>query len=830
MKKLFLSLLVIALSFFSLLAWPVQAAVPTLQLATTGDGDKVQLTVAGDKNANVILVFTKASGASYLQYLGTTNASGSYSNIVSTAELNIMPNSSVQVKVADQQSSAVAWPYDTSTGGGAITLSKTGLILTVGNSTSLTVNNVGSNKLYLLNNSNPQIANVNLSSNQVTVYANTYGQTVATVCVLGTTSNCASTYITVQNSGAKELTLSQSNLTIAYGQSSQVSILNSSGNYTILNNSNPSVITASIKDQTITLTASNNGGTAAITICSSDMSACGIINASVGTITSSSLTFSQAAPTLSIGQTLTITVSGGGSSYNISSNSNSSVLSASLNNSTLTLVGGSAGTSVVTVCSSTGNCNSLTATVSYASSGGPITLSQANLWLQIGQAVSVVISGGSAPYSFVNDANSATLFQTALNNNILTLTGVKAGSASVSVCSSGGACTQLSVLVNGVSSNTQLTFGSNNLSLKVGSTSDVSLYGSGGYYISNSTNQNVATIVISGNKAVVTALAAGNANATVCQTGGQCGVIYAAVTATDTNTPISFSRSNPTLSVGQSSVVAISGGSGSGYSISSNANPAVIQANLSGNSLALVGKANGSAVITVCAATNNCGSLAVTVGNAGNAENNNDSDTAGTVSNDIIIQLIAIESQYLADGNAEIIIANAKATRSTIAETAAFAKYVSPLTKKFSLSATSANTLNYFIWYGTPSTRKLGAGERAGVINSYWQAYSKLPVISAQWSDLIKIGLGRWPSESNVATENQAKLEFKKVYGRVAVMSDSKDASAIKIIAYGLRPALRNAASEKVAIKSFRYVYNHDPISPLAWNIVRAVAYSGVSR
>jgi len=828
MKKLIQLSLVCGILFLLQTA-VAAAATPTMSLYNS-DGDNVQINVTGDASSGVLLFYQKSNGASYISSIGTTNTSGSFSTTISTATYDILPSSLVYVKVNNQQSTSAAWPYSLTTSGGAITLSKTGLILTVGGSTSLTVNNVGSNKLYLLNNSNPQIANVNLNSNQITVYANTYGQTVATVCVLGTTSNCASTYITVQNAGAKELTLSQSNLTIAYGQSSQVSILNSTGNYTILNNSNPSVITATISSQTITLTASNNGGAAAITVCSSDMSACGIINASVGTITSASLAFSQSAPTLSIGQTLTIAVSGGGSNYNISSNSNSSVLSASLSSSTLTLVGGSAGTSVVTVCSSTGNCNSLTATVSYASSGGPITLSQANLWLQIGQAVSVVISGGSAPYSFVNDANSATLFQTALNNNILTLTGVKAGSASVSVCSAGGACTQLSVLVNGVSSNTQLTFGSNNLSLKAGASSDVSLYGSGGYYISNSTNQNVATIVINGNKAVVSALAAGNANATVCQTGGQCGVIYVAVTATDTNTPISFSRSNPILSVGQSSVVAISGGSGSGYSISSNTNPAVVQANLSGNSLALVGKANGSAVITVCAATNNCGSLAVTVGNAGSAENNNDAGATETVSNDMIIQLVAIESQYLADGNAEIIIANAKATRSTSDETASFAKYVSPLIKKFSLTTPAANTLNYFIWYGTPSTRKLGAGERAGIINSYWQAYSKLPVTSAQWSDLIKIGLGRWPSETGITAENQAKIEFKKVYGRDAVMSNSKEASAIKVIAYGLRPALRNAASEKVAIKSFRYVYDHNPVSPLAWNIVRAIAYSGVSR
>ena len=612
MKKLLMFLLVGG-AIFCLKTANAQAATPSLSLSNTGDGDNVQITVSGDATSSVILSFQKTNGSSQLQYLGTTNASGYFSSPFSTSNLGIAPGSYVQVKVNNILSSTVTWPYDTVSGTGAITLSNTGLIMTVGNSNTITINNAGSNKLYLLNNSNPQVANINLSGTQATIYANTFGQTVATICVLGTSSNCASAYVTVQNTGAQALTLSQSNLTIAYGQSSQITILNTAGIYTILNNSNPGVITPSIKDQTITLVASSNGGTATITVCSTDMSTCGIINASVGSVSSTALSFSQSAPTLSIGQTLNVALSGGGSSYNISSNSNSNVVNAYISNTSLVLIGSSAGSSIVTVCSSNGNCNSLTATVSYASTGGPITLSQSSLWLQVGQAVSVVVSGGTLPYSFINDTNSATYFQTSLNNNTITLTGIKAGSASLSICSAGGACTQLSVLVNGVSTNTQLTFGSNNLSLKIGATTDVTLYGAGGYYISNTNNQNVATFSLAGTKVSVNALSAGNANATICQTGGQCGVVYVAVTSSENVSPLVFSSSNPTVSIGQSLSVAISGGTGNAYYISANANPSIVQANLSDKNLILIGKNNGSAVITICSATNSCNSLAVTV-------------------------------------------------------------------------------------------------------------------------------------------------------------------------------------------------------------------------
>ena len=827
MKKLFTSFLCLVF-LFGLQTSTVKAAVPILSLTSNADGDTVQLTVSSDPSSSVVLSFMKTSGTSYLQYLGNSNTSGYYSTTLSTTELGVALGSSVQVKINNQLSNSVAWPYSTTTSGSAITLSQTGLILTVGATNNLNINNVGSNKLYLLNNTNPQVANVSLVGSQATVYANAYGQTVATICVLGTTSNCASTYITVQNSGAQALTLSQSNLTIAYGQSSQISILNSTGNYTILNNSNPSVISATLSAQTITLNASNNGGAAAITVCSTDMSACGIINATVGSTSSSSFTFSQTTPTLSIGQSLPITISGTGA-YNLSSNSNSSIVNASVSGTTLTLYGNSAGSSVITVCSSQGNCNSVTATVGYASTGGPITLSQTNLWLQAGQAVSVVISGGTAPYSFLNDANSATYFQTSLSNNILTLTGLSAGSASLSVCSGGGACTQLSVLVNGVSTNTQLTFGNNNLNLQEGATSDVTLYGSGNYYVSNSVNQNVATITVSGNKATVKAISAGSANATVCQANGQCGVIYVSVNSSNTVSSVTFSSSNPSVSVGQTLNVSVSGGSSNAYYISSNSNPSIVQANLNSNVLTLSGNLVGSSVVNVCSASNSCNSLAVTVTNAVTS-NPTTPTTPTNNSADAIIQGITNESVIVVSGNADSIASTVKTTRDSALESNYQTRFTDPLTSGLKLDTTTTKNLNYFVAYGTPNTLKLGAGERAGVLGSYLSAYGKVPDAANEWSDLIKISIGRWPTELNTTAENQAKVEFKKIYDRAPVMTSQVDANAITIIAYGLRPTARNTNSEKAAIKSFRYVYGHDPINSLAWNIVRAIAYSGAKK
>jgi hypothetical protein len=163
-------------------------------------------------------------------------------------------------------------------------------------------------------------------------------------------------------------------------------------------------------------------------------------------------------------------------------------------------------------------------------------------------------------------------------------------------------------------------------------------------------------------------------------------------------------------------------------------------------------------------------------------------------------------------------------------EAASALKYKTVINLDSRLTVAEEDAINNFIYYGTPTTQRLGAGERAAVLNSYFQAYSKLPNSEAEWSDVLKIASGRWPTERSAKAEAQAKVEFAKVYKRNAVMTNNIDENAIMVIAYGLLPLNRNLNSERVAIKTFRYVYGHDPVNALAWNIVRAIAYSGATR
>ena len=195
-----------------------------------------------------------------------------------------------------------------------------------------------------------------------------------------------------------------------------------------------------------------------------------------------------------------------------------------------------------------------------------------------------------------------------------------------------------------------------------------------------------------------------------------------------------------------------------------------------------------------------------------------------------ILQSIATEAGIISSDNLQDLLSYLNVFGDPAKELASLKKYQTILNQDKRISAAEKKVINDFIVYGTPSTLRLGSGERAGVINSYFQAYGKLPNSEAEWSDVIKIANGRWPSERSVLAESQAKVEFRKVYGRYPVLTNTHDQDAVIVIAYGLLPNQRNMASEIFATKTFALHYGHSPVNALAWNIVRAVAYSGATR
>jgi hypothetical protein len=183
-------------------------------------------------------------------------------------------------------------------------------------------------------------------------------------------------------------------------------------------------------------------------------------------------------------------------------------------------------------------------------------------------------------------------------------------------------------------------------------------------------------------------------------------------------------------------------------------------------------------------------------------------------------QVTADESQKL--------IANAGFVSLTSAETVIYKKIIA-LTAETITDATKF-TIADFIHSGTPTTLTLGAGERAGSIASFQSAFGRLPNSTLDWQDVVKIGNGRWTTQTSASAEAKAKISFKKIYLREPNMKQANDNAAVNIMAYGLRPASRNTASEKTAILSFKYIFKKTPVSAEEWDIVRAIAYSGAKR
>lgn len=174
------------------------------------------------------------------------------------------------------------------------------------------------------------------------------------------------------------------------------------------------------------------------------------------------------------------------------------------------------------------------------------------------------------------------------------------------------------------------------------------------------------------------------------------------------------------------------------------------------------------------------------------------------------------------------IIAGTVAAKDAAAEAMYKTKIVNKITA--GASSTVVQLVTNFVTYGTDSTKALGAGERAGVVNSFKAAFGKLPAAATEWNDVIKIGNGRWPSQTSSKAEAAAKIAFKKVYVRDANMANKNDNAAVTVMAYGLRPASRNLNSEKAAINSFKAIYKKAPALATDWDTVRAIAYSGAKR
>ncbi|MDE2312183.1 MAG: hypothetical protein KGJ93_03830, partial [Patescibacteria group bacterium] len=467
------------------------------------------------------------------------------------------------------------------------------------------------------------------------------GSSTVTVCVSGG-STCGSIYVTVGGTcyggssycGSGNIWFNPSNPSLYSGQSLAVSI-NSSvssgygystyGNYYyVSNNSNSSVVSASVSGSVLNLTA-NQSGTANITVCSSALNFCGTLTVTVSGGScgyygcGNNLSLSQSSVNLNVGQTAYVTASNYSGNLYVSSNSNSSAVSVSISGSQISLYGLGSGSSTVTVCASGSQCGSIYVTVG-GYSGGVLTLSQTNVNLAVGQSTYVSATSylyGSANLYVSQNSNPAAVSATASGNSVY-LSALAVGNSNLTICANySNSCATVYVAVGGGGG---LTFSPSSPTVNVGQTISVAInnnYNSYGLVLSSNTNSSVASVSIYGSTLNIYGISGGTTTATICTNNNvQCGSIYITVSG-GSGSGLLLSQSSLNLAIGQSSTVSIYGG-GYGYGnyyVASNSNSSVASATVTGNSVNVYANYSGFTAIVIC--QNNasyCGTLNVSVG------------------------------------------------------------------------------------------------------------------------------------------------------------------------------------------------------------------------
>jgi hypothetical protein len=202
------------------------------------------------------------------------------------------------------------------------------------------------------------------------------------------------------------------------------------------------------------------------------------------------------------------------------------------------------------------------------------------------------VGGGTSGYSASSSTSAVTVL---ISGNILTITGVSGGSATVTVSDSSGAKVVIEATIGtGVDF---YTTAPDELAVGVGVSSQAYLMGGGSrVYSVTSSNREVVTVTQNGSQFFITGISSGKATISATDTLGgnkKINVIVGSSIDLYTTAP-----SAVTVAVGSSSAIYSIGGGSQIYSVSSD-NSNVATVGQSGNTFVITGKTGGRAVVVV---------------------------------------------------------------------------------------------------------------------------------------------------------------------------------------------------------------------------------------
>lgn len=146
------------------------------------------------------------------------------------------------------------------------------------------------------------------------------------------------------------------------------------------------------------------------------------------------------------------------------------------------------------------------------------------------------------------------------------------------------------------------------------------------------------------------------------------------------------------------------------------------------------------------------------------------------------------------------------------------------------LAPSLLSAVQNFVNYGTKSNQRLGHGERAGALNSFRAFHGHVPANECEWQEVIRIANTKLPSELDQAREQEIlKTTFPEIYQREA-RNSALDTIAKQMMAYGIRPQIRDLKAETEALKVYKKIYRKLPSTASEWDANRALAYSGLEQ
>lgn len=337
----------------------------------------------------------------------------------------------------------------------SLSVSQNNVFLNVGQTASVTTFPPNNATVNVFSISNTSVVNAYMNGTVLNLTGN--GSGFATVRVCTSDLHCANISVTVSGSGTSgSLSFSPSSATLSVGSNTSVTVFNNTSQSLYVSSYVASIASVQLSGNTLFITGVSQGSMSA-TVCALNASICA--NLPITVIGSSTqVTLSPNNVSLSVGQSTSISISGG-SSYFIFSNSNSSVASAFVSGSSLTVNALALGTSQIMVCA-VGTSQCAVAVVNVIGAGS-VSLNPTSVSLNVGQSTTVSISGLSPFYILTNTNISAVSAN--VSGSTLNITGLNSGSGQVTVCTfNSSSCASVSVNVGGSSNLFFLTTSLNN--------------------------------------------------------------------------------------------------------------------------------------------------------------------------------------------------------------------------------------------------------------------------------------------------------------------------------------------------------------------------------